>query len=100
VIRAVVYCFRQRLACTLHPGLPTSRHGMFLRPCRYTWSIYANRLVTLSHIYTFWKRVTSIESRETKRYLGKQALGCKWNSLAGCGVARVPASPAGTVHAS
>ena len=37
---------------------------------RYTWSIYANRLVTLSHVYTFWKRVTSLESRETKRYLG------------------------------
>ncbi|KAL4859385.1 Sucrose synthase 3 [Chlorella vulgaris] len=36
---------------------------------RYTWSIYASRLVTLSHIYTFWKRVTSLESRETKRYL-------------------------------
>lgn len=36
---------------------------------RYTWSIYARRLVTLSHIYTFWKHVTSLESRETKRYL-------------------------------
>lgn len=36
---------------------------------RYTWSIYARRLVTLSHIYTFWKHVSSLESRETKRYL-------------------------------
>ncbi|KAL4421973.1 hypothetical protein ABPG77_010996 [Micractinium sp. CCAP 211/92] len=36
---------------------------------RYTWPIYARRLVTLSHIYTFWKHVTSLESRETKRYL-------------------------------
>ncbi|EFN59180.1 hypothetical protein CHLNCDRAFT_48488 [Chlorella variabilis] len=36
---------------------------------RYTWSIYAKRLVTLSHIYTFWKHATSLESRETKRYL-------------------------------
>ncbi|PSC73946.1 sucrose synthase [Micractinium conductrix] len=36
---------------------------------RYTWSIYAKRLVTLSHVYTFWKHVTSLESRETKRYL-------------------------------
>jgi hypothetical protein len=55
-----------------HASLP---HSNVLPPrlaccLRYTWSIYANRLVTLSHVYTFWKRVTSLESRETKRYLG------------------------------
>ena len=36
---------------------------------RYTWKIYACRLVTLGNVYTFWKRMTSLESRETKRYL-------------------------------
>eukprot|EP00887_Chlorella_sp_A99_P005770 scaffold1.g5770.t1 len=36
---------------------------------RYTWNIYANRLVTLSQIYTFWKHISSLERRETKRYL-------------------------------
>ncbi|KDD76488.1 sucrose synthase [Helicosporidium sp. ATCC 50920] len=36
---------------------------------RYTWKIYAKRLVTLSHVYTFWKRMSDLEGRETKRYL-------------------------------
>ncbi|GAB4822774.1 hypothetical protein N2152v2_009820 [Parachlorella kessleri] len=36
---------------------------------RYTWEIYANRLVTLSQIYTFWKYVSNLDRRETKRYL-------------------------------
>ena len=36
---------------------------------RYTWEIYANRLMTLSQVYTFWKYVSNLEQRETKRYL-------------------------------
>ena len=36
---------------------------------RYTWDIYANRLVTLCHVYSFWNHVTSLERREAKRYL-------------------------------
>lgn len=53
----------------LHLITPTHTHPPILG-CSYTWNIYASRLVTLSHIYTFWKHVTSLESRETKRYLG------------------------------
>ncbi len=36
---------------------------------RYTWDIYAKRLLTLSSVYSFWKHVSDLERRETKRYL-------------------------------
>ncbi|GAA0150811.1 hypothetical protein LIER_09666 [Lithospermum erythrorhizon] len=36
---------------------------------RYTWKIYSERLMTLSGVYGFWKYVSKLERRETKRYL-------------------------------
>ena len=36
---------------------------------RYTWTIYASRLVSLCQVYSFWNHVTSLERRETERYL-------------------------------
>ncbi|NJN64982.1 MAG: sucrose synthase [Acidobacteria bacterium] len=36
---------------------------------RYTWKLYAERLMTLSRIYGFWKYVTDLERGETRRYL-------------------------------
>ena len=36
---------------------------------RYTWEIYAERMMTLSRIYGFWKYVTNLERDETRRYL-------------------------------
>eukprot|EP00899_Mesostigma_viride_P009483 jgi/Mesvir1/18536/Mv11541-RA.1 len=36
---------------------------------RYTWKQYADRLLSLSRVYSFWKFVTNIERQETKRYL-------------------------------
>lgn len=36
---------------------------------RYTWDIYASRLVSLCHVYSFWNHVSSLERRESKRYL-------------------------------
>ncbi|MEW7978098.1 MAG: sucrose synthase [Candidatus Sedimenticola endophacoides] len=36
---------------------------------RYTWARYAERLMTLSRIYGFWKYVTDLERAETHRYL-------------------------------
>jgi sucrose synthase len=36
---------------------------------RYTWELYAERMMTLSRIYGFWKYVTNIERAETRRYL-------------------------------
>jgi len=36
---------------------------------RYTWGGYADRLMTLARIYGFWRHVSDLERRETKRYL-------------------------------
>ncbi|MFN2348214.1 MAG: sucrose synthase [Thioalkalivibrio sp.] len=35
----------------------------------YTWRLYAERMMTLSRIYGFWKYVTNLERAETHRYL-------------------------------
>ena len=35
----------------------------------YTWELYAERMMTLSRIYGFWKYVTNLERTETNRYL-------------------------------
>ncbi len=36
---------------------------------RYTWELYAERMMTLSRVYGFWKYVTNLERDETRRYL-------------------------------
>nr|KJB24381.1 hypothetical protein B456_004G142700 [Gossypium raimondii] len=36
---------------------------------RYTWKIYSERLMTLAGVYDFWKYVSKLERRETRRYL-------------------------------
>ncbi|KAH0449017.1 hypothetical protein IEQ34_022817 [Dendrobium chrysotoxum] len=36
---------------------------------RYTWEIYSERLMTLAGVYGFWKFVSKLERRETRRYL-------------------------------
>ncbi|MFP3982753.1 MAG: sucrose synthase [Desulfurivibrionaceae bacterium] len=36
---------------------------------RYTWQLYAERLMSLSCIYGFWKYTTNLERQETRRYL-------------------------------
>jgi sucrose synthase len=36
---------------------------------RYTWRHYAERMMTLSRVYGFWKYVTDLERAETRRYL-------------------------------
>lgn len=36
---------------------------------KYTWKIYAQRMMSLSRIYGFWKYVTNLERDETRRYL-------------------------------
>lgn len=36
---------------------------------RYTWKLYAERMMTLSRVYGFWKYVTNLERDETRRYL-------------------------------
>ena len=42
---------------------------LFVLPTRYTWKIYSERLMTLAGVYGFWKYVSKLERRETRRYL-------------------------------
>jgi sucrose synthase len=46
-----------------------SRGGIERVNSRYTWKLYAERLMTLSRIYGFWKYMTNLEQAETRRYL-------------------------------
>lgn len=48
---------------------------------RYTWTLYAQRMMTLSRIYGFWKYVTNFERAETRRYL-EMFYGLQWRPLA------------------
>ncbi len=36
---------------------------------KYNWQLYAQKLLSLSRIYGFWKYITNIEREETRRYL-------------------------------
>lgn len=36
---------------------------------RYTWKRYADEFLALSHIYGFWRHISSLEREETRRYL-------------------------------
>ncbi len=46
-----------------------SRGSIARVQARYTWELYADRMMTLSRIYGFWKHVTNLEREETRRYL-------------------------------
>ncbi|MGB0723618.1 MAG: sucrose synthase, partial [Gammaproteobacteria bacterium] len=36
---------------------------------RYTWRLYAERMMTLARVYGFWRYVSDLERAETRRYL-------------------------------
>ena len=36
---------------------------------RYTWELYGSRMMTLARVYGFWKYVTNLERKETRRYI-------------------------------
>ena len=48
---------------------------------RYTWELYAQRMMTLSRVYGFWKYVTNLEREETCRYL-EMLYGLQYRPLA------------------
>jgi sucrose synthase len=57
--------------CKAEPGYweSISSGGLQRVQRRYTWALYAERLMTLSRIYGFWKYVTNLDRDETRRYL-------------------------------
>ncbi|OAY76411.1 sucrose synthase 1 [Ananas comosus] len=48
---------------------------------KYTWQLYSERLMTLSGVYGFWKYVSNLDRRETKRYL-EMFYALKYRNLA------------------
>jgi sucrose synthase len=57
--------------CREHPDYwqQMSDSGLQRVAERYTWQRYAERMMTLSRIYGFWKYVSDLERAETRRYL-------------------------------
>lgn len=57
--------------CNREPDYWTNVSAAALQRVRsqYTWELYAERMMTLSRIYGFWKYVTNLERDETRRYL-------------------------------
>lgn len=58
-----------------------SSGGLNRVAARYTWQLYAERLMTLSCVYGFWKYVTNLERGETRRYL-EMFYGLQYRMLA------------------
>ncbi|PKA47064.1 Sucrose synthase 1 [Apostasia shenzhenica] len=48
---------------------------------KYTWKLYSQRLMTLTGVYGFWKFVSNLERRETRRYL-EMFYALKYRNLA------------------
>ncbi|MQL80204.1 hypothetical protein Taro_012658 [Colocasia esculenta] len=48
---------------------------------KFTWQLYSERLMTLSGVYGFWKYVSNLERRETRRYL-EMFYALKYRNLA------------------
>ncbi len=61
--------FFQRCAKTPKYWKSISQGALQRVETRYTWKLYAERMMTLSRIYGFWKYVTDLERDETRRYL-------------------------------
>ncbi|KAL9390581.1 hypothetical protein Peur_019186 [Populus x canadensis] len=56
---------------------------------RYTWKIYSERLLTLTGVYGFWKHVSKLVRRETRRYISGDVLH---SQVPGSGLLSLPAS--------
>nr|Q41608.1 RecName: Full=Sucrose synthase 1; AltName: Full=Sucrose-UDP glucosyltransferase 1 [Tulipa gesneriana]CAA65639.1 sucrose-synthase 1 [Tulipa gesneriana] len=48
---------------------------------KYTWKLYSERLMTLAGVYGFWKYVSNLDRRETRRYL-EMFYALKYRNLA------------------
>lgn len=66
---AVIADFLERCQHDPHYWDTLSEGAICRVQSRYTWEIYAERMMTLSRIYGFWKYVTNLERDETRRYL-------------------------------
>ncbi|MBW2495336.1 MAG: sucrose synthase, partial [Deltaproteobacteria bacterium] len=61
--------FFERCAAEPEYWLEISQGALERVRLRYTWELYAQRMMTLARVYGFWKYVTDLEREETRRYL-------------------------------
>jgi sucrose synthase len=61
--------FLERAAADPQRWMTVSRGALARVEERYTWRKYADRMMTLSRIYGFWKFASDLEREETRRYL-------------------------------
>ncbi len=61
--------FFDRCAADADHWSTISQGGIDRVQSRYTWSLYARRLLSLSRIYGFWKHISGIRREATRRYL-------------------------------
>lgn len=66
---ALIADFLERSAADPHAWDALSAGALQRVEARYTWRRYAERMMTLSRIYGFWKFVSNLEREETARYL-------------------------------
>jgi sucrose synthase len=64
-----VAAFLERAATDPSAWDAVSAAGVARVHSRYTWDLYAERLLTLAKVYGFWRFVSDLERRETVRYL-------------------------------
>jgi len=57
--------------CAEEPGYweRIARGGIDRVQAKYTWKLYADRMMTFARIYGFWRYVSNLERMETRRYL-------------------------------
>jgi sucrose synthase len=61
--------FLERSAADEQHWIDLSEAGLEQVHSRYTWGLYAERLMTLARVYGFWRYVTTLERAETNAYL-------------------------------
>lgn len=66
---AAITDFLEQCAAVPDTWWRLSRGALARVETRYTWRRYAERMMTLSRIYGFWKFVSNLEREETGRYL-------------------------------
>jgi len=64
-----IAAFLERAAAEPDHWMAISRGALARVEQRYTWRKYAERMMTLSRIYGFWKFASGLEREETRRYL-------------------------------
>lgn len=68
-VATVLSGFLSRVSEDSDHWIHLSQGGIDRVQARYTWTLYAQRLLSLARIYGFWKHISGIKREATRRYL-------------------------------